>query len=545
MKKQITIVFLSILFTIFFLEIGLRIYNPVRATVSGNKIKLETNVIRTIRNPVLTCFEKVIFHKVNSIGFRGEEPPEDFSSYFSLVTVGGSTTHSFYNAEGTTWTDYLGKKLKGNFDARIWINNAGLDGHSTFGHIMLVDDYISRLKPDMIIFLIGVNDIGRLKMEDGVVGENTGVSKIQHRKNAHLFINLINNMALDSDLISTLLNLYRLQQASNIVEGQWNVGHRMIDVAKVKTISEVAGKDRPMPPYLGEKYLQAYADRIKKLISLCRQYNIIPVFLSSPALFGDAIDPKTSVDLGKVITQDLFELSGSDTWKLLDGYNRVVEKVCRDEQIPFIDLGRKMPKDSNYFYDWLHFTTNGSQKVAEIIYADLVKFLPNNIKEKVRTNNTRPIDLQQGIQDGESQQAIRKMWELAPDNPDLCFQMGTIWEEEGKIKEAVRLYRKSLSAQHLYVKSQTRLARIYSREGDYDKAIQAYMAIIRQKPDIAGLYYNIACLYAKQNRKTAAMQWLKMGINRGYDNWNLIQTDRDLDNIRHLPEYKDLIGNRQ
>jgi len=520
--------------TVLLLEAGLRVYNPVRSTVSGNKIKLEKNIIRTIRNTILPCFEKVIFHRVNSIGFRGEDPPEDFNSYFRIISVGGSTTHSFYNEEGTTWTDFLGEALKNNYNSKIWINNAGLDGHSTFGHIMLIDDYISRLKPDMVIFLIGVNDIGRLRMEDGV-GEQSGISKIKLSERKMPVRDLLNNAAIYSDLVSTLLNLYRLQKAAEISEGQWNVGHRMIDVTKIKTIKDVDPNDRSMLPYLGDNYLHAYAQRLKKLISISRKYNITPVFLSSPALFGDAIDPTTGVDLGRIITEDLFELSGSDTWKLLDGYNRIVEKVCHEENVAFIDLAHKMPKDSKYFYDWLHFTTDGSKKVAEIVYHGLVSQLPDDMKiratkkENFFTTVTTEND------------AIRKMWEMTPDNPDLCFKMGIIHEKEGNFEQAVAMFQKALSSKYLYIQSLTRLAQIFNRQGEYDKSIAAYMKIVEKKPEIASVYYNISCLYSKTNQTMQSLQWLKMSIDKGYDKWDLIMNDKDLENIRQTKEFQDII----
>lgn len=56
-------------------------------------------------------------------------------SYLTIISVGGSTTECFYISDDKTWTHILGMKLKSVF-TRVWINNAGLDGHSTFGHII-------------------------------------------------------------------------------------------------------------------------------------------------------------------------------------------------------------------------------------------------------------------------------------------------------------------------------------------------------------------------------------------------------------------------
>ena len=52
---------------------------------------------------------------------------------------------------------------------KIWLNNAGLDGHSTFGHIILFKDYIVKLKPKIILFLVGANDVGRNEYSDNAL----------------------------------------------------------------------------------------------------------------------------------------------------------------------------------------------------------------------------------------------------------------------------------------------------------------------------------------------------------------------------------------
>jgi hypothetical protein len=69
--------------------------------------------------------------------------------------------------------DVLEEKLANDFQP-LWINNAGLDGHSTFGHAVLIEDYISRLKPKLVSFLVGVNDVGR---------RDLGEFELQHVRN--------------------------------------------------------------------------------------------------------------------------------------------------------------------------------------------------------------------------------------------------------------------------------------------------------------------------------------------------------------------------
>ena len=54
-------------------------------------------------------------------------------------------------------------------------------------------------------------------------------------------------------------------------------------------------------------------------------------------------------------------------------------------------------------------------------------------------------------------------------------------------------------------------------------------------------YYNIACVYAKEGNLTLSIEWLKKSLDKGFKDWNLIKKDKDLDNVRSTPFYKNLI----
>ncbi|HLX92039.1 MAG TPA: hypothetical protein VKR32_10175, partial [Puia sp.] len=114
------------------LEIGLRIYNPFPQKMRGYKWELSTNTTYKLENISRAGLDKTIVNKRNSIGFRGVDPSSDIKNDLTAVTIGGSTTACTYLTEGKTWTDELGEHLGKKFN-RIWINNAGIDGHSSFG----------------------------------------------------------------------------------------------------------------------------------------------------------------------------------------------------------------------------------------------------------------------------------------------------------------------------------------------------------------------------------------------------------------------------
>jgi len=77
---------------------------------------------------------------------------------------------------------------------------------------------------------------------------------------------------------------------------------------------------------------------------------------------------------------------------------------------------------------------------------------------------------------------------------------------------------------------------------EYDGAFSLLEGILELQPDNSSVYYNIACLYAKQNLKDKSVIWLRRAIKKGFDNLDIIKSDEDLKNIRDTEYYRELIG---
>jgi lysophospholipase L1-like esterase len=149
--------------------------------------------------------------------------------------------------------------------------------------------------------------------------------------------------------------------------------HYPVDLTKAnrkevpeKQIEEVKEEHR-------KKYLKSYAIRLTKLIELSRKNNIEPVLITQPYLLGKGIDDRTRVDLATVEANS--SANGELAWEILELYNDVVRKVGQDHQVLVIDLARELPKSSRIFYDYFHYTNEGSVEIANIIYQHLNPFL--------------------------------------------------------------------------------------------------------------------------------------------------------------------------
>jgi lysophospholipase L1-like esterase len=359
------------------LEVFLRVYNPFGERIRGDTIVLPVNARRVITNSGFPRVDPQIVVTTNSLGFRGPDPPADLAAYLTMLVVGGSTTESLYVSDGKTWPDLLGGELSANLD-RLWVNNAGLDGHSTFGHRLLLDQRIARLKPNVVVFLIGLNDVGRedLKAADAAVvagGAHSG------RLGA-----LLTWAARRSAIVATVLNLQRYREARKL-----DRVHRHLEIRWAPVLTPDRERSRALLQLHKERYVPPYAERVRDLVNRARAYGIEPILMTQPALYGNVVDPETKVFLGTLEVDHEQGLHGALAWNLLELYNDAVRMVGGERGVLVVDLARRLPKNSRLFYDFVHFNNEGSAAVAAIAYDALCPFLASRFPDH-RTANCPP-----------------------------------------------------------------------------------------------------------------------------------------------------------
>jgi len=219
---------IGITFSLIFLEVALRIYNPVTETVKSESVVLHPNYdevrqnyrIPTMQNTRIPGVSPVSHIHQNSLGFRGADPPTDFTDRLTIITVGGSTTRSATQSDERTWTALVGDTVADCFD-RTWINNAGFDGHTSFAHIDLIRNHINKLNPKVVLLLIGANELF-------VDGGHDQEQVVLERTNLYGGIKgFLITLASQSEIVDLGLTLYRSFRAwrgglnwANMVEGE-------------------------------------------------------------------------------------------------------------------------------------------------------------------------------------------------------------------------------------------------------------------------------------------------------------------------------------
>ena len=284
-------------------------------------------------------------YRRDEYGLRG---PYESPATIDILTMGGSTTDQKYLSEGETWQDVMRERFaRDGLD--VSVVNAGVDGHSTLGHLRSFDWWfpaIPQLAPKYVLLFVGVNDVHIESQAEYDAIEGTGEPSLSER------------IRDNSGLYYAYRTLRGMRRAR--LRG---VGHQRIDFA------EVVWVDAPLRERHAERSLKRrlqFAQRLRALAARTREIRAEPIFVTQRmrsskwrdgVLVGREGEPTNGVDLGIVTGM----------------FNEVTMKVCRAEQAVCVDLATDMQHafDDGDFYDFIHTTPSGAAKIGEYLHRSL------------------------------------------------------------------------------------------------------------------------------------------------------------------------------
>ena len=120
-------------------------------------------------------------------------------------------------------------------------------------------------------------------------------------------------------------------------------------------------------------------------------------------------------------------------------------------------------------------------------------------------------------------------------------RLGSAYQKSGCLDKSISAYKKALFIRPDLLPALNNLTIVYSIIGEYDNAISALYKILELRPENPDVYYNIACMHAKQNNLDESINWLKSAIEKGFSDWELLENDNDLENIRSSSDYRELL----
>ncbi|MCH7591559.1 MAG: SGNH/GDSL hydrolase family protein [Planctomycetes bacterium] len=346
----------ALIFTVALIEATLRVLTPAPAFSASLNLHMNLD---TVLEPDLHGVATPVRFTTNRWGMRGSTPPVGpaWDEATTIVAIGGSTTQCFFLDDSRTWPAVLEKELRST-GHNVWVGNAGQAGHSTIGHVAMVDGPIAQIRPDYVLFLVGVNDLSVSLRPQWRWDESMSESLLGQARSAGL------NWLLDHSRLA-----YRLHLAKQVHFDGSTVRSKDFSIAL------------PTEPATGDEYRPALGDdgiltslplfrrNVVSLIEVVRSFGATPVFLTQPLLIEDSPQWANVRARSSWMKKQKVHLTGDGYARLLDRFNDVLLDICAQRNVPCLDLAGIVPHSTDYYYDLVHYNDAGAKLVGEAVGA--------------------------------------------------------------------------------------------------------------------------------------------------------------------------------
>jgi lysophospholipase L1-like esterase len=208
-----------------------------------------------------------------------------------------------------------------------------------------MDEVIRQVHPDVVVLLVGVNDLSISFSEAEVESYDLRTAHPLARSRLFSVLRIVKQIAFD--------------------------GVFVVDDVGGYTDFEPATADpdifTPLPDDLRAVLpsLPLYRDNLNQIIDLADEMGIQLVILTQPALLDDT--PYWETVWGKAywVEEQSLQISGATFWQMLDIFNQTTLEVCAKRDIICYDLASSIAHSEENFYDFVHFTEMGSRRVGE------------------------------------------------------------------------------------------------------------------------------------------------------------------------------------
>lgn len=340
---SLLIVTLSCLTGLVVIEIGLRFIhfdNPWQ-------VNEEANILRNFQftydvSKLYSSDSLNVKYMRNEYGLRDSCVSPD---QIEILTIGGSTTDQRYVPLELTYQSRLQERLNDVDDGFGCVSNAGIDGHSTWGHLFAFENWfplIPELRPKFILLYVGINDANFSR------ANTPKVTYYQINKNT------IKTFLKTFQLVKALLPIYRLIRQSSENLSTVYAGHNPRSYVrsdyKVTEMNEETIR-------LSTENAEAFKSRMIGLLEQIRTLNAIPVCVTQPHRYVIEVNDQT-YGIPNVLGEGL---SGIDYDFSIRQLNAVMFELCGQNTL---DLYSHSFLNS-HFYDGAHTTPLGSQVIGE------------------------------------------------------------------------------------------------------------------------------------------------------------------------------------
>jgi len=108
----------------------------------------------------------------------------------------------------------------------------------------------------------------------------------------------------------------------------------------------------------------------------------------------------------------------------------------------------------------------------------------------------------------------------------------------------IAFYERLLETYPDFPEALSALGEAYTRRGWHEKGLAVDLKLIQLRKSDPVVWYNLACSYALLKRSDDSFEALRHAISLGYDDFDYLLKDPDLEALRHSPKLRLLLEQR-
>jgi lysophospholipase L1-like esterase len=317
--------------------------------------------------------------KINRYGFLYPEEKFRRSSRdeYRIAVLGGSTTECIALRAEHRVTAVLERLLQAEDPTvPVTVLNLGISSQATWTHLANVGQHVVDLDVDLIVLLVGGNDLVRARQDDELM--------------------LIDPMfaaspSLTPAVLARWLSL-RLQTVRWLRKGYlalWKQdSQEPYFLPVVRYLTDVPVLD--FEPRFKAEALDGYEKAIVSIAALARAHDIDALFLTQPMLWRRDNTPEENGVFWMIQYQHegrLAKLAPGVAAHMLETLNARLLDTCFRRGLQCLDLAAAVPRSLEFFYDDIHFNDRGAARVAGEV-AKAVGPMVRRAREAVRRTPT-------------------------------------------------------------------------------------------------------------------------------------------------------------
>lgn len=282
---------------------------------------------------------------INSLGFRGPEIVKDKKNHtFRLAFLGASTTYcAEVSSNDMVWADLLTKMLASHWPEKQFdFINGGVPGYMVKSSIRNLKNRVSQFRPDAIIIYHSTND---LSFNTRILAKAQKL--VPEKKSINEDLSWFSQYSLLAYLVEKNLKILSLQKQAKEIGGTLQYETAEITAPFERDLHKLVDESKKAARFVA---LVTFSHRIREEQS--------PEEKARASMTSLYYMPYMSVD---------------GILEAFNAYNNVIRRVAREKNVYLIDGNNTIPGDEVHFNDSVHFTDQGSRRMAARIFAALIK----------------------------------------------------------------------------------------------------------------------------------------------------------------------------